>query len=41
MPASRLHLCWLRSLDPGLRRDDGVLQRLVTAQRGEVLANTS
>ena len=29
-----------RTLDPGLRRDDGVLPRLVTAQRGELLTMT-
>jgi hypothetical protein len=30
----------LIELDTGMRRDDGVLPRLVIAQRGELLAKT-
>jgi hypothetical protein len=39
-PASRKRSQPRWNLDPGLRRDDGVLHRFVTAQRGEVLAMT-
>jgi hypothetical protein len=40
-PVSRERSQQRWNLDPGLRRDDGVFPRLVTAQRGEVLAMTN
>jgi hypothetical protein len=40
-PASRKQSQQWWDLDPGLRRDDDVLPRLMTAQRGKLLAITA